>query len=72
MSTPLTAARTAAKAAFDAHLIATRCTATAKVPQDVIDAATAAYREAGGEKDLAVVGHGNCTHPVCGVDVKAK
>jgi len=63
-------AAAAAKAAFDAYLIAHRATATMYVPQCVIDAAEVAYRQAGGTKRIVVAGWGNTTHPVCGVEVR--
>lgn len=68
--TAISAARKAATAEFDRYLTATRCTATQYVPQCVIDAATAAYRDVGGRGEIDVVGHGNTTHPVCGVSVR--
>lgn len=70
MKSPLNAARKAANEAFDAYLDRMRSTATMHVPQDVIDAASAAFRAAGGEGEIEVVGHGNRTHPVCSVSVQ--
>lgn len=63
-------ADTAAKAAFDAYLIRTRSTATAHVPPEVVTAAESAYRNAGGDGRIVVVGSGNRTHPVCSVSVR--
>ncbi len=54
------------RAAFRAN----RATATMYVPKCVIDVAKAAYDEAEGNGEIAVVGHGNATHPVCSVSVK--
>lgn len=67
---PITAAKQAAKAEFDSYLGRVNATATMSVPSCVIEAATAAYRAAGGEGEIAVIGSGNRTHPVCSVDVR--
>ena len=70
--TAIKLANKAAETAFDRYLKDHRSTATMHIPQCVIDAATAAYREAGGKKQIEVRGHGNTTHPVCSVEVRVK
>ena len=67
---PMTAARQAAKEEFDAYLDRNNATATMSVPDCVRTAAIAAFREAGGEGEIDVIGSGNRTHPVCSVDVR--
>lgn len=62
----------AARTAFDAYLVANRSTATQYVPAEVVAAAKAAYKAAGGTREIVVVGSGNRTHPVCTVSVRAK
>lgn len=69
----MSAIKTADKAAndaFDAYLKAHKSTATMHVPPAVVEAAKAAYREAGGKGEIVVKGHGNTTHPVCSVSVQ--
>lgn len=70
--TPLQKSNQAAIQAFDEHLDRHRATATASVPEEVILAAQKAYAEAGGTREIVVVGHGNRTHPVCCVSVAYK
>lgn len=65
------AVRAANEAANNEHkaiCIDNNATATIRVCASVIDAAKAAYRAAGGRRDLIVSGRGNSTHPVCWVE----
>lgn len=72
IKTPLELAQDAADSAFDAYLTKHAATAAVRVPDGVIAAATKAYRDAYGEGEIEVVGHGNRTHPVCSVTVRRK
>jgi hypothetical protein len=63
------AAEKAAKKDFDEYLDSSNATAAQYVPVSTIEAAQAAYAEAGGKKCIEVRGHGNASHPVCSVSV---
>lgn len=69
---PLSIARQIAKDEFENYLDQMNSCATMHVPDCVILAANEAYSAAGGQGEIIVFGHGNRTHPVCGVDVKRK
>lgn len=69
-ATAIKTAAQVAKSEFDAYLIAAKSTATMYVPESVIAAAKAAYRDAGGKGEIEVVGTGNRTHPVISVGIR--
>ncbi len=62
------AANEAANKEHDAICVANNATATMIVYEPVIAAAKAAYRAAGGRRELIVAGRGNSTHPVCRIE----
>ena len=70
MKTAMKQAQNAADEAFDSYLDRANATATAYVPQAVLDAANKAYTDAGGKKKIEVCGRGNLSHPVCSVFVR--
>jgi len=67
---PTKAAMLAAEESFNAYLLRHKAAAAAYVPPEVIDLARAAFAAAGGKGKIVVKGHGNPTHPVCGVTVR--
>ena len=68
--TAIEAANKAATDTFDAYLTANHAAAATHVPDLVIEAAQKAYVRAGGRYAIDVLGRGNRTHPVCGVEVR--